>query len=113
MAWDYEARSAAYDQSRAMAARDPDAAAYLMAHLDVTAADAPSITSAHEPYDPMMLYARMAKYYRFSDSDLDNMAYPRFFGYLRCAVLMSEEEQRAIDRQTNAPPPAVPDDWSS
>jgi hypothetical protein len=107
VAWDTESRADAYDQARDLALRDPDAASYLLAHLDSPdAADAPPRRS-QAAYDPMALYARVMRFYKgaVSFTDCQNMHYITFFGLVREASLIAEEENRAA----KAPPP-VPDD---
>ena len=56
----------------------------------------PSGPSQPSGYDPMMLFARVARFYRFSDRDMDEMHYPRFFAYVRNANIMIEEDKRQL-----------------
>lgn len=111
MAWDYEARTDAYDQARDLAMRDPDAASYLLAHLDAPADDAP-LPSQRNAYDPMALYARVAKYYGFSHQSIDRLPFSTFFGYLREASIMIEAENRANKTQAPPPPDESPQEYT-
>lgn len=54
--------------------------------------------NSRAPYDPMALYAYLAKYYRFSDREMDAMHFPRFFGYVRRMSVMQDEENAAYER---------------
>lgn len=81
-----------------MARRDPDAAMILaQAEQQVMPWDVPGEQEQPSGYDPMLSFARMAKYYRFSDRDMDEMHYPRFFAYVRNANILIEEEKRQVD----------------
>ena len=102
--WDYESRTAAYDQSRSAAARDPDAAAYLAAHLDMPT-EAGQIPAPTNAYDPMALYAMLAKYYGWSHRDIDTTHYVTVFGYAREATLQQETEQRRSQQDQQSPSP--------
>jgi hypothetical protein len=57
-------------------------------------------------YDPMALYARILKFYEgaISEERLDYMDYRRFFGYVREAELIAEEQQEQVrtQKQNNA-----------
>lgn len=107
MEWDHEARTDAYDQAHELALRDPDAASYLLAHLDAPA-DTPPPPREHGVYDPIAIYARVMRFYKGSVTftDIEHMHYPTFFALLREATLMAEEEHRA----NKTPPPPTPDD---
>lgn len=51
----------------------------------------------HQPYDPMALYARVLRFYQgaITDEQLERMHFRRFFGYLREAELIAENERKA------------------
>lgn len=93
--WDEEARTTAWYQAQELAHRDPDAAAYLMAHLEATASSTEAAQPRREHYDPPRLYARIAKYLGFSHRDMDDMHFVTFFSYVREATLIAEEEANA------------------
>lgn len=51
-----------------------------------------------KPFDPARLFARLAKYYRFSDSDMRQMPFKRLLMYAREMDIMLEEENAAYDK---------------
>ena len=55
-------------------------------------------------YDPILLYARLKKYYGcFSHAELDGMHYPTFFAYVRATnILVEEEKQQVADAKAEA-----------
>lgn len=57
-----------------------------------------TLRAVREPYDPMKLYARMAKYYGWSHSEMEQMHFPTFFAYVREANEMMEDEKREYER---------------
>jgi hypothetical protein len=56
-----------------------------------------------KPYDPMRLRARLLRFYKgaITDAQLDTMDYRKFFGYIREADLMTEEENEANNKNSN------------
>lgn len=99
--WDEEAIEEAEYQARALESFDPDAASDLRA---MAASARRKLTgqvpgaSTREPYDPMKIYARMAKYYGWSFEQMQNMHFITFFAFVREASEMNEEEKREIER---------------
>lgn len=51
-----------------------------------------------EPYDPMRIYARAAKFYGWSLRDMEHMHFVTFFGFIREASEINEEEKAEYDR---------------
>ena len=79
---------------------DPDGAAQLLAQAQAAQRKRGGIVQpiGKEPYDPMKLYARMSKYYGWSHREMDNMHFPTFFGYVREAQIISDEEKAEYDK---------------
>ncbi|GAC1471399.1 MAG: hypothetical protein PVSMB5_20010 [Ktedonobacteraceae bacterium] len=99
--WDIEACEEAEAQAREVEEDDPDAAADMRAMAQAARRKLGIIGGAkagRDPYDPMKLYARMAKYYGWSHESMEHMHFPTFFAYLREANEMIEEEKREYDR---------------
>jgi hypothetical protein len=82
---------------------DPEAAALLRSTAHQTQERQGRVETPHAAYDPMRLYARMARFYRFSNESMDHMHFPTFFGYVREADLMIAEEKAEIDRVWKTP----------
>lgn len=102
--WDEEAQKAAWQAARENAGRDPEAAALLMQHLNATPAQGidPSqraLAPVAHAYNPMQIYARLVRFYRFSHTDLQRMDYRAFFGYVREMQLMIDESQGSSSAQ--------------
>lgn len=127
LGWDAEARATALARAHALARRDPDAAAELLAHLEqedaaATRAAAQAIAQAVYPqhagplqladytggvravldnpnsYDPMLLYAAMGTRYAWmSKQVIDHMWFVTFFGYVREAAIAVRREQAQTD----------------
>lgn len=98
-AWDEDACYEAERQARELETYDPDAAADMRAMIAAARHKLTGYGSpAREPYDPMRLYARMAKYYGWSHSEMEQMHFATFFAYAREANEMIEEEKREYDR---------------
>lgn len=99
ISWDKEQEREAVREAQRLAERDPEAASLLMAHVAVS--QETRHTAEEDPfedvYNPTRLYAQMTKYYRISPKELDEMHYLLFFGYLREAQQMNEEEKRQTD----------------
>lgn len=80
-------------------AADPEGAAQLLAQAQAAERNLhPTMTTGmggrvQESYDPMRLYARMAKYYGWSHNQIDAMHFVTFFGYVREAQIMLDEEK--------------------
>lgn len=91
------------EQARKLALRDPDAAEQLLAQLRVEEEEAkkraPEISDAilRKVYDPIMLFANMAVFYRWSDQEMNELDYVKFFVYAEKA----EEIQRKRDKAMN------------
>ncbi len=106
--WDEEAIEQAYEQARTLDTCDPAAAKQLRAQAHYAQQRKRGQVSSDETmllgktYDPMRLYARMAKYYGFSHRTMDTMHIPTFFGYVREASIMIDEEQAEIDKKNKA-----------
>lgn len=97
--WDTETEREAMSEAQRISERDPEAAAFLMAHVAVSQEkrkEAAQYEPYEEEYNPTRLYAQMTKYYRISPKELDEMHYLLFFGYLREANRMNEEEERQV-----------------
>ncbi len=80
---------------------DPDGARQLLAQAQAAQRKRrPESVVLHGqgPFDPMRLYARMARYYRFSHQEMEQMHFVTFFGYLREAQIMNDEEKAENDR---------------
>lgn len=95
--WDDEAIIHAREQARMLEVADPDAALRLRAMAD--AAEKRNGRSS-QIYDPMNLYARVLKFYGggITDQDLQKMDYRRFWGYVREANILAEEEKAAYEK---------------
>jgi hypothetical protein len=65
--------------------------------------------SGREPYDPVRIYARMAKYYGWSMRDMEQMHFPLFFAMVREASEMNEEEKAEYDRKRRSQGTAEPE----
>lgn len=130
--WDDEAIADAYARAEAIAEFDAEAATLLRQQAraaqrqrhglrGVLPDEGNAGTPLKEPYDPMKLYARMGlKYPWMSDEVIDRMHFPKFFGYVREALLFEEEQQASYDRArrqaatspTHAQPTLSPDEAS-
>jgi hypothetical protein len=53
-----------------------------------------------QAYDPIKLYARLAKYYGWSHKDIDLLHYATFFGYVRETQDLIDEEKDAYKDKT-------------
>lgn len=102
--WDRRARERALQQARMMHAHDPDAASQLLQQLQVEEQAAcaektdPTALVLRETFDPLDLYARVAKFYRgWTFQDIGEMDYVQVFGCIEKAKRMQEEEQRAYN----------------
>lgn len=99
--WDIDACEEAEAQARELEEYDPDAAADMRA---MAAAARRKLDrgedhrAGRESYDPMKIYARMAKYYGWSHESMEQMHFPTFFAYVREASAMIEEEKREYDK---------------
>lgn len=97
--WDEDAIAEAEYRAKALAAFDPDAAARLRG---MAAAAKAKLTGrpvgAREPYDPMRVYSRAAKFYGWSHREMEWMHFVTFFAYLREASEINDEEQAAFER---------------
>ena len=121
--WDEEACEEAEATADEIAAYDPEAARHLYAQLAAVrrahtraAALAPDddddddtarvdgggglalalqLADTAQSYNPMRLYAQLARYYHFADHDIERMHFPRAFAYYREAMRMQEEEEAA------------------
>lgn len=82
-------------------AADPEGAAQLLAQAQAAERNLHPITGMsgrmQESYDPMRLYARMAKFYGWSHNQIDAMHFVTFFGYVREAQIMLDEEKAAYN----------------
>jgi hypothetical protein len=125
--WDEDARRAAWQQARDVALRDPDAAAVLMAHLDATstsasrahpsgdprrapAAERPASAPSATPFDPMRLFARIARFYGWTHAEIMATPWRTLLGYAREAEIMSSEDRDAAPHTaTDTDAPSVPD----
>jgi hypothetical protein len=99
--WDEEAIEEAEYRARAIEPFDPDAASDMRAMAATARAKLtgqPIASTMREPYDPMRIYARMSKYYGWSHQDMEQMHFVTFFGYVREANEMSEEEKAEYER---------------
>lgn len=100
--WDEEAIDLAYQRAQALDGVDEDAARQLRAQADWARQrlrqDQALPQGVPNAYDPMALFAKMAKYYRFSHSEMNAMHFPTFFGYVRECAIMQEKEQAEYDK---------------
>lgn len=94
--------------------RDPEAAAELAAQLTTQWAAQASCTMAGveeaRQYDPMQLYALMGRgdcYPWMTFEYIQQMHYPRFFGYLRERNLQAEREAAAATPPDTAAVPSA------
>jgi hypothetical protein len=99
--WDEEVIERALERSHTIAEWDEEAAADLrrMAHcarakLQGTAGG----VLVREPYDPMRIYARMARIYRWSFEAMEQMHFITFFAFVREASEMHREDEEATLR---------------
>lgn len=101
--WDEEAIAVAIESAQALMDFDPDGARQLLAQAQAAERKRgkPSRIGIKEPYDPMKLYARMKKYYGMSHAEMNEMHYATFFGYVREAQVMQEEEEQAYNKAKN------------
>lgn len=102
--WDEEAIDLAFQRAQALDGVDEDAARQLRAQANWAQQRLKQAQMASTPrgvpnaYDPMAIFAKMAKFYRFSHSEMNAMHFPTFFGYIREMALMQEKEQAEYDR---------------
>ena len=97
--WDEEACDEAERQARELEAYDLDAASDMRALASAARSRLVGRPiQANEPYDPMKIYARMAKYYGWSHDQMERMHFVTFFAYVREASEMIEEERREYER---------------
>ena len=63
----------------------------------------------HGPYDPMRLYARMAKFYKWTFESMEQMHFVTFFAFVREAAEINREEaeETARARRTGYSTPTV------
>jgi hypothetical protein len=104
MGWDIEARQEALARAQAVARRDPQASALLLAQLKIEEdfareQQAKNVDVALPDYDavynPVRLYMRVAKYIGgWRISYMEEMDYVTFFACVQEATHMQEEEQR-------------------
>jgi len=100
--WDAETRAKAKEQSRNIR-RDKEAQMMLEAHIAASSPVAQDSDIHSTRFNPMRLYARMAHFYHgFSDTDLRQMHYPRFFAYIREANVLIEEQREAQAQHNNS-----------
>lgn len=67
----------------------------LQAHVAASHPLAQEADAQSRHFKPMALYARVAHFYHFSDLEMRKMHYPRFFGYIREANVIIEEQRQA------------------
>jgi hypothetical protein len=98
--WDEDAIAVAIESAQSMMEFDPDGARQLLAQAQAAERKRGKTTrlSGREPYDPMRLYARMKKYYGMSHAEMDSMHFATFFGYVREAQIMIDEEKAEYDK---------------
>lgn len=98
--WDEEAVEQAVETAHALMDADPDGARQLLAQAQAAQRRLrPDVKLALKtPFDPMALYAQVAKYYRFSHQEMEQLHFPTFFGYVREAQLQIEAERKESDR---------------
>lgn len=99
-AWDEDEIAQAIATAQALMDADPEGARQLLAQAQAAQRRIqPEVrVSLKAPFDPMRMYADVAKHYGFADSDMEQMHFPRFFGYLREAQLHNEREKQEVDR---------------
>jgi hypothetical protein len=91
------------EHARKVAMRDPDAAELLLAQLRVEEEAAkkrtPEISDAilRKVYDPMKLFANMAVFYRWSDQEMNELDYVKFFVYAEKAEEIQKKREEAIN----------------
>jgi len=107
--WDTDARDEAWEESRRLAERDPEAAALLVAHLHAATAPAPDPDAldqtpvpTSEPFDPMVMFAELAAFYHWTDASMRQMPWKRLLAYYREAVRMKERDEARM-RTSSAP----------
>jgi hypothetical protein len=107
--WDEDAIAVAIESAQSMMDFDPDGARQLLAQAQAAERKRGKTTrlSGREPYDPMKLYARMKKYYGMSHAEMDSLHFATFFGYVREAQIMIDEEKAEYDK-TRAGSTATP-----
>lgn len=78
---------------------DPEAAKQLRAQAAMVKEKLRGTTDLREPYDPSALQARVLRFYQggVTVADLDRMRYQRFFGLVREAELIAEDERKEYD----------------
>lgn len=98
--WDEDAIAVAIESAQSMMEFDPEGARQLLAQAQAAEKKLgkPVQVGMREPYDPMKLYARMKKYYGMSHAEMDSMHYATFFGYVREAQVMIDEEKAEYDK---------------
>lgn len=100
--WDEEAIEEAEYRARAIEPFDQDAAIEMRAKAAAARAKLtgqPLVAAPlKEPYDPMRIYARMAKYYGWTHEAMERMHFVTFFAYVREASVMNDEEKAEYER---------------
>lgn len=98
--WDEDAIEEALRTANDIEDADPETAHRLRAQAEAAARrrDVPIATVGKEPYDPMKVYARVAKYYGWSHEAIDMMHFVTLFGYVREMHKMNEDEKAEYDR---------------
>jgi hypothetical protein len=103
--WDEDACYEAEQQARELEVHDLDAASDMRAMVQAARRKLGLQShQAREPYDPSKLKARMAKYYGWSYSEIDQMHFVEFFAAVREANVMIEEEKREYERSRRGEP---------
>lgn len=98
--WDEEDISNAIEQAQQIEEWDAEAAKHLRAQAAWAKQQLQGTANIREPYDPMALQARVLRFYQggVTVGDLDKMSYRRFFGLVREAELIAEDERKEYDK---------------
>lgn len=98
--WDLEDLDMALQTAQTIEEADPEAARQLRAQAAMVKEKLRGTNDLREPYDPSALQARVLRFYQggITVEDLDQMRYQRFFGLVREAELIAEEERKEYDK---------------
>ena len=102
VAWDSEAEAEATRQAQEASSRDPEAASLLVSQVLVSR-EIRKEQGYDEPfaseYDPARLYTQVAREFKYTPTQIDEIHYLTFFAMVRNLVELQEEEERQHKEQ--------------